>query len=50
MLSLFSAMSPEGEHTPLKEGLRKFILLTEYSGTSRRYLQKPHLYHLANLI
>lgn len=38
MLSLFSAMSPEGEHTPLKEGLKKFIMLTRYSGNSRRYL------------
>jgi hypothetical protein len=30
MLSLFSAMSPEGTHTPIKEGVKKFLLLTSY--------------------
>lgn len=50
MLSLFSALSPEGIHTPIKEGLRKFLLLTSYSGTNRTYLQQPYLYHLANYI
>lgn len=38
MLSLFSALSPEGVHTPIKEGLRKFLLLTSYSGNNRTYL------------
>lgn len=50
MLSLFSAMSPEGTHTPIKEGVKKFLLLTSYQGTNTVYLNKPSLYHLANYI